>query len=72
MAFDREDGSCECGGHAVKREGRHGLFYGCSNFPRCRNTEPLQHNRPPGSFLISGDELLENWARAELADKDWM
>lgn len=27
-----------CGGELVKRSGRYGPFYGCSNYPRCRYT----------------------------------
>ena len=25
-----------CGGYLVKRQGKYGSFYGCSNYPRCR------------------------------------
>ena len=33
------NGICpECGGHLVQRYGRYGLFYGCSNYPKCRYT----------------------------------
>lgn len=28
-----------CGGELVKRKGKFGEFYGCSNFPRCRYTK---------------------------------
>lgn len=32
-------GNCpRCGGEMVKRSGRFGAFYGCSNFPECRYT----------------------------------
>ncbi|MDE7413252.1 MAG: NERD domain-containing protein [Muribaculaceae bacterium] len=27
-----------CGGRLIKRNGKYGDFYGCSNYPRCRNT----------------------------------
>ena len=34
-----ETESCpRCGGQLMKRSGRFGTFYGCSNFPRCRYT----------------------------------
>lgn len=26
----------KCGGHLVERRGKYGIFYGCSNYPRCR------------------------------------
>lgn len=29
----------ECGGKLVVRNGKHGEFYGCSNFPKCRYTK---------------------------------
>ena len=28
----------ECGGNIVKRQGKFGAFYGCSNYPKCRFT----------------------------------
>ena len=31
---------CESG-QLLKREGRNGEFYGCSNYPYCENTEPV-------------------------------
>ncbi|MBV9173150.1 MAG: topoisomerase DNA-binding C4 zinc finger domain-containing protein [Chloroflexi bacterium] len=30
--------NCSCGGRWVLRNGRFGKFYGCSRYPRCRNT----------------------------------
>lgn len=51
--FD-EDGSClECeDGHAQKRTNRQTLvvFWGCSNFPACRNSAPI------GSELQEDDD----------------
>ena len=36
------DKTCpKCGGTLIKRTGKHGEFYGCSNFPKCRHTEDL-------------------------------
>lgn len=33
---------CEkCGGMMLIREGRYGKFLGCSNFPKCKNIQPL-------------------------------
>ena len=33
------NGVCpECGGQLVQRNGRHGRFFGCSNYPKCRYT----------------------------------
>ena len=33
----------KCGKTMVKRYGRYGSFYGCSNFPNCRGTRSLNH-----------------------------
>jgi DNA topoisomerase-1 len=36
-------GTCpQCGGDVVIREGRYGKFKGCSNYPKCKWTSPLQ------------------------------
>jgi len=31
----------KCGREMVRRDGRHGPFYGCSGYPRCRHTESM-------------------------------
>lgn len=34
--------TCEkCGAPMLKRSGKNGEFYGCSNYPTCRNTKPV-------------------------------
>jgi DNA topoisomerase-1 len=38
----------QCGGDVVIREGRHGRFKGCSNYPKCKWTSPLKGKRRPG------------------------
>ena len=39
---EQTDMICElCGGKMVKRKGRYGEFYSCENFPRCRNSKPI-------------------------------
>jgi ssDNA-binding Zn-finger/Zn-ribbon topoisomerase 1 len=25
-----------CGGHLIRRQGKYGAFYGCSNYPKCK------------------------------------
>ena len=32
----------ECGGDIIIRLGRYGKFYACSNYPKCKHTEPLK------------------------------
>lgn len=57
--FDYEDGSCQCGGHAIKRLNKKTghEFYGCSNFPECRNTENIKPYIGQ-SFLLGYDDIL--------------
>lgn len=31
----------QCNGHLVLRRGKYGLFYGCSNYPKCRYTKNI-------------------------------
>lgn len=76
MAFDHEDGTClECEhGHAVERVNqRTGTrFYGCDQYPACKSTAPFESGHPfRGDGFLTGDEQLQCWAEAMLADKDW-
>lgn len=32
-----------CGAELVKRYGKYGMFYGCSNFPDCRYTQDMSY-----------------------------
>ena len=34
-----------CGGNLIKRKGKYGEFYGCSNFPKCRFTRKIAQNK---------------------------
>ncbi len=36
-----------CGSPLVLKWGRAGQFYGCSGFPECKYTEPLENEKPP-------------------------
>lgn len=41
--FEDEDMECtRCGGFMVRRKSSRGEFYGCSSFPRCRNTHIVE------------------------------
>lgn len=43
---EKTDRLCpECQSPLIIRMGRYGKFYGCSNFPKCRFTEPLNNNK---------------------------
>ncbi len=40
---EKTDMVCDkCGGAMVIRHGKYGDFYSCSNFPKCRNTKPIE------------------------------
>jgi DNA topoisomerase-1 len=42
------DKSCpDCGSPLIMKWGRAGQFLGCSNYPECRHTEPLESEKPP-------------------------
>lgn len=32
-----------CGYNLVLRNGKYGNFFGCSNYPKCRFTKPIEH-----------------------------
>jgi DNA topoisomerase-3 len=38
--------SCECGGFYKQHKGEHGLFWGCSNYPACKNSLPDNNGKP--------------------------
>ena len=41
----KTDIKCEkCGGIMLIREGRYGKFLGCSNYPKCKNIQPINQN----------------------------
>ena len=48
----------------IVKSGRNGKFYACSNYPECKNTEPLT---PPKSLDVPcpkcGGEILERKSR---------
>ena len=38
-----EDRICpKCGAALIKRRGKKGYFYGCSNYPKCDYMEPIK------------------------------
>jgi DNA helicase-2/ATP-dependent DNA helicase PcrA len=36
--------TCKCGAEMVLRSGKFGQFWGCSTYPRCKNTKPYKAN----------------------------
>ena len=55
-----------CGAKLVERNGRNGLFLGCSNFPKCKYTKPWEYIPQPK------DELLNdiNSSQSELPERE--
>lgn len=53
------------GGFLIKRVGRYGFFYGCSNYPGCKNTRPYK-KRLKQSRTGSGDTIVEKIKKAYL------
>lgn len=46
IAEEETDKECpECGSPLIKKLGKYGRFYACSNFPKCKYTEPLPENK---------------------------
>ncbi len=73
QGFNHDDGSCDCGGHAVERTNRRTgeVFYGCDRYPQCKNTEPLhfaQAHGFSGDGLLSSEDVMECWAEAMTHD----
>ena len=45
LTYKKTKKTCpHCGGDIVIKLGRYGKFYACSNFPKCKYTEPLEKN----------------------------
>lgn len=43
MQTELQQGICpRCGGNLVLRDGQHGPFYGCSNYPKCKFTKNIE------------------------------
>jgi len=43
IAEEKTNENCpKCGSPLIKKMGRYGKFYACSNFPKCRYTKPLE------------------------------
>jgi DNA topoisomerase I len=55
----------ECGKPMLIRFGSRGKFYGCSGFPECKNTEPLESEKMPPPEPFPGVECPECGAGME-------
>lgn len=57
---EKTDIKCEkCGHYMVIREGKYGKFLGCSNFPNCKNIQPLEKVVYKGTCPKCGKRMTE-------------
>ena len=52
----------ECGAPMELKEGRFGRFYGCTNYPKCKTTEPVSTGVP---CPLCGRDIVERYARSK-------
>lgn len=52
----------ECGSPVNLKEGKYGLFYGCSKFPKCRFTESY--------YICEGEEWNIDWYEEFLLNRE--
>jgi len=51
---------CEkCGGMMVEREGKYGKFLACGNYPKCRNSRPLDEKKSTVKCKKCGEYMVE-------------
>ncbi|MBQ7885232.1 MAG: type I DNA topoisomerase [Clostridia bacterium] len=62
---EKTDIKCEkCGHFMVIRDGRYGKFLGCSNFPACKNIQPLEQIKYKGICPQCGKRMTERKSKA--------
>ena len=55
----KTDIKCDlCGFDLVIRKGRYGSFYACSNYPKCKNTKPINAEVENASCPVCGSKIL--------------
>jgi superfamily I DNA/RNA helicase len=42
---DKTSPTCKCGKPMIARQGKFGQFWGCSNYPRCKNTQQMRNGK---------------------------
>ncbi len=53
------DALCEkCGSPMVIRWGKHGRFFACSAFPKCKNTKPLENHQSDIRQIINNEQQI--------------
>lgn len=56
-ADEKSDVICDkCGAQMVIRSGKFGKFLACPNFPKCKNTKPIEPEKPASSATSSAPE----------------
>jgi len=56
----KTDIKCDlCGEYMVIRKGRFGSFYACSNYPKCKNTKPINVEVADAACPVCGSKILK-------------
>src|SRR5512139_998097 len=65
---------CEkCGSEMVLRNGKYGQFWGCSGYPKCRNTKPHNGNGKPKAEVVDArPEKTVEPSLYQMAAFDWI
>jgi len=63
----KTDIKCElCGSEMVIRKGRYGSFYACSNYPKCKNTKPVNVETVNANCPLCGGKLLKKYGKKKM------
>jgi len=63
----KTDIKCElCGEFMVIRKGRFGSFYACSNYPKCKNTKPINVEMQNASCPLCGAKILQKHGKRKM------
>ena len=65
VSIGNPEPTCRCGAKMVLRNGKYGKFYGCSTFPRCKQTQPYKANGNGNGKPEPRKEL--SWSKFQLA-----
>jgi len=63
----KTDIKCElCGSFMVIRRGRFGNFYACSNYPKCKNTKPINVEVQNANCPLCGSKILQKHGKNKM------
>lgn len=65
--IQKTDLKCElCGSEIVIRKGRFGSFYACSNYPKCKNTKPINVEMENANCPVCGAKILKKRSKHKM------